>query len=214
MIDLRFRANSPPCRQARSGVSSIMRAKRATTTRTPFPEVTPPSRWQCVPGNVWGRARNGVPPSSGGEQPAPLAGGGGSFFCCDPLHRAPPPHRAVADAHGHRSHAQGAPASRRAGAPRGPGEGSGRKFAGRAGGGGAGPCAGWPGDLTRWLTGQKKSNPPPCLWARSGRVLRSSASFPEPQSSLLRIHLGDQSPNSQFSRAFPQLPWALSQLVA
>ena len=30
-------------------------------------------------------------------------------------------------------------------------------------------------------------DPPPCLWARSGRVLRSVASSPEPQSSVLKI---------------------------
>ena len=46
---------------------------------------------------------------------------------------------------------------------------------------------------------ERERDPPPCLWARSGRVLRSSASSPEPQSSVLRILLGDQSPDCQIS---------------
>ena len=51
-----------------------------------------------------------------------------------------------------------------------------------------------------------KYYPPKCLWARSARVLRSCASSPEPQSSVLRSFLGAPTQNCQISRAFPRFP--------
>ena len=49
-------------------------------------------------------------------------------------------------------------------------------------------------------------NPPPSLWAQSGRVSRSFAQSPEPQSSILRSLLRARTPNSQNYRGLSRLP--------
>ena len=55
---------------------------------------------------------------------------------------------------------------------------------------------------------------PPCRWARSGRVLRSFAKSPEPQSSVLKSLLGARTPNSQIFLGSSRFPWAPGHLVA